>query len=81
MSQIIITNTSRNIVLSRHDAIQLELKLNVSSKGHELKDVGDILYNFGSSRTDDSTYTVNNYVYEFLEKLMNRKTWQDCRDV
>lgn len=81
MSQIIITNTSRNIVLSRQDAIQLELKLNVSSKGHELKDIGDILYNFGSSRTDDSIHTVNNYVFEFLEKLMNRKTWQDCRGV
>jgi hypothetical protein len=79
MSQIIITNNSRNFVLSRQDAIQLELKLNVSSKGHELKEVGDVLFNFGSNRSDESYYTVNNYVFEFLEKLMNRKTWQDCR--
>jgi hypothetical protein len=79
MSQIIITNNSRNIELSRQDAIQLELKLNVSSKGHELKEVGDVLFNFGSNRSDESYYTVNNYVFEFLEKLMNRKTWQDCR--
>ena len=79
MSQLIITNNSRNIELSRQDAIQLELKLNVSSKGHELKEVGDVLFNFGSNRSDESYYTVNNYVFDFLEKLMNRKSWQDCR--
>lgn len=81
MNQIIITNTSRNIVLNRQDAIKLELKLNVSSKGHELMHLGAILFNFGSGKIDNSTYTVNNDVFEFLEKLVNRKTWQDCHGV
>ncbi len=81
MSQIILTNTSRNIVLSRQEAIELELKLNISSKVHELKDVGDILYNFGTCKTHDNVYTFNNYVFDFLERLVNRKNLEDCRGV
>ena len=43
---IVIINSSNNyeIVLDKQKAIELELKLNVSSKGHELKEIGDFLY-------------------------------------
>lgn len=73
-----ITNNVSNIELNRQQAIDLELKLNVSSRGHELKYIGDLLYDFGCGRDTPNTLIVLNDVMNFLEMLMTKTSWHDC---
>ncbi len=46
MSLILKDNLSRQIKLDKSQALDLELKLNISNKGKDWSNIGDILYNF-----------------------------------
>ena len=81
MSNLIITDKYRFFVLDYNSAHNLELKLNVSSKGHELKHYGDILFDFASKNTDKRLIEVSSIEYNFLNMLNEKKTWQECRGI
>jgi hypothetical protein len=46
MSLILKDNLSRQIKLDKSQALDLELKLNISEKGKVWSNIGDTLYNF-----------------------------------
>jgi len=81
MTQLIIRDetTTDYIELNDRQAIDLELKLNITSKGHEWKHIGDVLYNFGTKQ--------NIYIYEFkvshiqmeFLKLINTTSNSECK--
>jgi hypothetical protein len=58
-----------DIVLTKKEALELKIKLNVTSKGREMKEIGDILYNFASGQAasiytaNDTIYTANDTIY------------------
>jgi hypothetical protein len=79
MDTLILASLDSSFSLDRKQSIELELKLNVTTRSHELKDLGDVLYDFGISRINGCTYRVNDNVMEFLKTLMNRKSWQECK--
>ena len=70
------------IELTERDAIDLELKLNVTSKGHKWKHIGDVLYNFGSNK-DEAVfeYTITSIQMEFLKMLMTKTSYRECKDL
>ena len=81
MSILTITDNNRFFVLDYNSVHNLELKLNVSSKGHELKHYGDILFDFASKNTDKSIIKVSPNEFNFLKMLSEKNTWQECRGI
>jgi hypothetical protein len=79
MDTLILASSDSSFSLDRKQSIELELKLNVTTRSHELKDLGDVLYDFGISRINGCTHKINDDVMEFLKTLMNRKSWQECK--
>lgn len=76
-----ITNTHSQFILDAKEAIDLELKLNVSAYGHEWKHIGDVLYNFGSKRSNDKlrmTLEVEADQYKFLGFLKTKNGYASC---
>jgi len=67
-----VTDGTRQLLVNRGDAIRLELKLNKSPFGFKWSAVGDVLFNFGSSKQDASTkLAVTEEQFLFLEELYN----------
>jgi len=83
MSKLIISDYNETIEFTdRNDAIQLELKLNVTSKGHEWKHIGDVLFNFESNKNNAVfEYTVTSIQMSFLKMLMTKKSYEECRNL
>jgi len=81
MTQLIITtNDFETIQLDTKQSIDLELKLNVTTKGHEWKHIGDVLFNFGSNKPEAvNTFTVTTEQFNFLKLLMTKSSWENCR--
>ena len=76
MLTIIATNQS--MTLSRDDARDLELKLNVTSKGRTWASLGNTLFEFhsiGKSFTTDITVEQ----FTFLELLKTKSGYESCR--
>jgi hypothetical protein len=72
--------TYETIELTEKEAIDVELKLNVTSKGHEWKHIGDVLFNFGSNNQEAIfEYTVTSIQMEFIKMLMTKNSYQECR--
>ena len=72
--------TDETIELSEKQAIDIELKLNVTSKGHEWKHIGDILFNFGSNKEEAVfEYTVTSIQMEFIKMLMTKNSYHECK--
>jgi hypothetical protein len=67
--------------LKREECTPLELKLNVTSKGHTWSHIGDILYEYGGGWTDKASITVTEEQYAFLLTLQARSSWEDCRNL
>jgi len=81
MTHLIISDetTTDYIELNDRQAIDLELKLNITSKGHEWKHIGDVLYNFGTKRNIYiSEFKVSHIQMEFL-KLINATNNSECK--
>lgn len=76
---IITRDESQFIQLNKQEAIQLELKLNVTSKGHAWKNIGNELFNFGSSQEQKNySFVVTNEQFEFIKLLMLKNSWKSC---
>jgi hypothetical protein len=82
MSVVIITDDKDRLLVDREEARDLELKLNVTSKGHLWKHIGDVLFDFMSERVPVSTrLVVTTEQLAFLLVLKNRKGWETCKDL
>ena len=82
------TDEPLSFILTRQEAIQLELKLNVSKKGLEWKKIGDILFEFGSNRQmkiyenySNGIITCTDEEFTFLGILNGKNTWEECKDI
>jgi hypothetical protein len=83
MSSIKLTISSPNgnsFSLFPQEAIQLELKLNVTKYGHTWKDIGDVLFNFNSSNISQNL-PVTLQQFEFFEMLNTKRSWEDCKNL
>jgi len=76
-----ITNNIDSLRLSRAEALALELKLNVSSKKHLWKTIGDQLYDYHIGRRSSGDVVVANDQMEFLKKLHAQPSWKECGDL
>jgi hypothetical protein len=80
----IITDDIRNSwAIDSKEATALELKLNVTSKGHLWKAIGDDLFAIGTNKeTAKTRVVVNTEQFEFLKMLHEREGgWESCRDL
>ena len=67
------------LLLTTAEAIQLELKLNVTSNGRLWSNIGDALYNFGTKKaTAASKIVVTDEQYDFLTRIQSLSS-DDCR--
>ena len=79
---MIITDDTDRLLVNREEARDLELKLNVTSKGRLWRPIGDVLFDFMSERIPVSTrLLVTTEQLAFLLVLKNRKGWETCKDL
>lgn len=76
-----ITNTDHSFSVDTKQAIDLELKLNVTSKGKVWIHIGDHLFAYGTSKQCEPTLVVNNEQYALLQTLRTRNSYNDCYDL
>lgn len=77
-----LTDGDTSIKLNPQEAIALELKLNVSSKGHEWRHIGDSLFDFGSKKSSAQNFvSVSKEQMNFLQILDSKSSWEQCRGV
>jgi len=84
MTRLTLTadETYEAIELTEKEAIDVELKLNVTSKGLEWKHIGDVLFNFGSNNKEAVfEYTVTSIQMEFIKMLITKNSYQECRNL
>ena len=65
------------IQLTREEARELELRLNVTSKGERWSHIGDILYDYSSSNKKGYILLTDKQ-YEFIGILLKKKSWEEC---
>jgi hypothetical protein len=80
---ITISDNLQSFSLNKRDAINLELKLNVTKYGRVWRPIGDALYNYGISddTVETAEYTVTPEQYTFLQMLNTKPGWEACRDL
>jgi len=76
-----ITDSKSVLMLTKQETGELELKLNVSSYGHEWRStIGDKLFDFSSGKEGALTILVVTTIqYEFLSMLRQKSGWMACR--
>jgi hypothetical protein len=75
----VITDNISIIELNKEDARDLELKLNVTSKGHIWSYIGDALFNFHPNVYTDN-FVVTTEELNFLKKII-LLTKEQCKNV
>jgi len=73
-----ITDGMRVFSLTKKQANDLELKLNISYYGHVWNYIGDILFDFSTGRPCIPSLRILKEQYDFLELLMTM-TYEDCK--
>ena len=81
MGILVVTDGNNSLQLDKQQSIDMELKLNVSSKGHTWKHIGDDLYKFGTANKDADNLLVTKEQFEFLLVLQRKASWRDCYGV
>ena len=78
-----VTNSNTSFTLNEREAIDLELKLNVTSYGHLWRDkIGEVLFNYGTGNlSSDEILIVSDEEFSFLEMLLTKGSWHECRDL
>jgi len=79
----VITDNKNSWAIDSKEASALELKLNVTSKGKEWKEIGDVLFIIGTNGDDAKTRVViTPEQFAFLKMLHEREGgWEACRDL
>ena len=66
--------------MNEADCIDLELKLNVSSKGRPWAHIGQMLFEYGTKKRGAlKNIVLEMEEYEFLVKLYNQPSWESCK--
>jgi hypothetical protein len=68
-------------LLTKKEVLSLELKLNVTKYGKKWSSLGDILFNFQAISTTNEELTITQEQFKFFELLMERESWQECRNL
>ena len=75
-----IQSDTDSFVLTRDEANDLELKLNVTTVGRIWRPIGDVLFNFSvQNREALTSYAVTSEQFVFLQQLRQRKGWSSCK--
>jgi hypothetical protein len=76
---VTLTTGTESFTLTRSEANDLELKLNVSNVGKAWRLIGDVLFDVSSGNKDAvTTYTVTQEQFSFLQLLRTKKGWESC---
>ena len=76
-----VTDATSSFLLNEREAIDLELKLNVTFYGHLWRDaIGDPLFQYGTGSVLE-TLLVSTEQFVFLEMLRTKDSWRDCHDL
>jgi hypothetical protein len=68
--------------MKTQDAIDLELKLNVTQYGKKWSSIGDVLFNWGSRKLGAITnYFVTSEQLTYLKMLQAKPNYQACNDL
>ena len=66
--------------LTPAECIELELKLNVSSKGRPWSHIGQMLFEYGTKKQGAlENIQMEKEEYDFLLILFNKPSWESCR--
>ena len=77
-----ITDSNSSFVVNERRAIDLELKLNVTYYGRPWRNIGDVLYKFGTGNAgSQERLEVSKEQFDFLMLLESKESWQVCRDL
>ena len=78
---VICALTKHTFAVTQEEARELELKLNVTSRGSVLRSIGDELYNFHTNATKDAVLNVTDEEYLFLKRLNAISSWRECQNL
>ena len=76
-----LTDSITSFCIQKKEAIDLEVKLNVSHYGKKWSIIGDYLYAFGIYTYPDTTLVISTEQMRILNVLHKRISWRDCYDV
>lgn len=75
-----ITDSNTSFILNEREAIDLEVKLNVTEYGRPWRSIGDVLYNYGMQNSNFVTnLLVTTEQLNFLIMLRSMESWEVCR--
>ena len=75
-----VTDSNTSFILNEQEAIDLELKLNVTEYGRPWRSIGDALYNYGTQNSNALTNVlVTTEQLDFLIMLRSKESWKVCR--
>jgi hypothetical protein len=86
MSKVILKiingdNKDEYYELSKREALDLELKLNVSKNGKVWRNIGDILFIFQATANTNDELVVTQQQFEYLSMLLGKDSWSECYNV
>jgi len=77
-----LTDSITSFILNEKEAIDLELRLNVSKYGTIWRLIADVLYNYGSRILNPTQrFQITTEQLNFLIFLQSRETWEACRNL
>jgi len=75
-----VTDSNTSFILNEREAIDLEVKLNVTEYGRPWRSIGDVLYNYGTQNSNALTNVlVTTEQFDFLIMLRSKESWKVCR--
>ena len=75
-----LTDSNTSFILNEREAIDLEVKLNVTEYGRPWRSIGDVLYNYGMQNSNFVTnLLVTTEQLNFLIMLRSMESWEVCR--
>ena len=75
-----VTDSNTSFILNEREAIDLEVKLNVTEYGRPWRSIGDVLYNYGMQNSNFLTnLLVTTEQFNFLIMLRSMESWEVCR--
>ena len=82
MPILVVTDNEERILMDKQEAGIMELKLNVSSKGHLWKHLGDAFFAVKTESPDaPSRLVLTKEQMVFLKVLQTRSSWENCKDL
>jgi len=82
MPVLIITDGQETLLVDEKESVDLELKLNVTSKGRPWITLGAELFAFGTYKPEaKSRLIITSEQLAFLQVLQKRQGWINCKDL